>query len=157
MTVMVSCVAIAISTTGLYHLIRPEWVSYRKGENNFVAKQYADASDHYRNAIDNGLEQPQVYLRLVEAQLIAGKHADAAKTARAYAAFGDRSPKALYILGELFVGNGQFDIATELLSDLVRENPENRKARFRLAQVLTWTQEFDDAIEHYYILLGDEL
>lgn len=155
--VTASCVIIAAGTTGLYRLFRPGWVSYRKGEICFVAKQYADAVDSYRRAIDGGLAQPEIYLGLVEAQLALHSHSDAANTARAYAASRGCSPKALHVLGELFVGNGQFDVAIELLRDLVRENPENRKTRFRLAQILTWTQEFDAAIEHYHILLGDEL
>ncbi len=152
-----ACVVIVVVVSVAYHSFHPEWVSYRHGERCFDRAQYLEAAKNYQNAIDNGLNEPQVFLRLAEAQLFLGQTNQAVETAKTFRSFRTHTPETLYFLSELFITHGMFEDATRILVSLVAENPENRQARFRLAQILTWTQQFDKAIEHYEQLLGGKL
>jgi thioredoxin-like negative regulator of GroEL len=59
-------------------------------------------------------------------------------------------------MSELFVAHGRFNASVRILEGLVSANPRNRTARFKLAQVLTWTGQFDPAMNHYRILLEEK-
>ena len=157
LTIIVACGAIAVGTTMLYRLFRPECVSYRNGENHFAEGQHTEAAEDYQNAIEKGSLEPRAYLRLAESQLVLGKDSEAKETVRLFRASVKQTPATVYSLSELFVAHGQFDVSVQLLTGLVAKNPRDRKIRFRLAQVLTWTQQFDEAIKQYHVLLGEKL
>jgi len=155
--VILACVVIGAIVSVAYHSFRPEWVSYRHGESCFARAKHLEAAKNYQDAIDNGLNKPQVFLRLAEAQLLLGQTTQAVETAKTFRNSKTHTPETLYFLSELFVGHGMFEDASWILVSLVAKNQENRQARFRLAQILTWTQQFDKAIEHYEKLLGEKL
>lgn len=153
--ITVVCVIVAVGTTASYHFVHPEWVSYRRGEQHFAAAQYADAATCYQDALQHGLKPAQACFRLAETQLILGRNDAAAETAYAFIRSTNIAPATLYSFSEQFTAHGQFKVSVQLLDQLVAANPDNRKARFRLAQVLAWTQQFERAIEQYRVLLGE--
>lgn len=151
-----ACFIIATGTTVLYRQLRPEWLDFRKGEEDFMEGAYTKAAVHYRHAIEGGLSKPCVFLRCAQAQLLEGNYQDADETEAEYLRHAAWRPDDAYEMAELFVSKGRFETASHILARIVAKDPEHRKARFRLAQVLTWTQNFDAAINHYYKLLGEQ-
>ncbi|MFO7870190.1 MAG: tetratricopeptide repeat protein [Kiritimatiellia bacterium] len=148
-----ACFMIATGTTALYRQFRPEWVDFRKGEESFMKGEYTEASVHYRHAIERGLTEPSVFLRCSQAQLLDADYPGAEETASEYLRHPVWRPDHAYELAEIFLSKGRFGTTLEILQKVVSENPEDRKARFRLAQVLAWTHEFEASIGHYHKLL----
>lgn len=157
LTIAAACGAVAIGTTMLYHLLHPDCVSYRNGENHFAQGQHAEAAEDYQTAIEKGSREPHAYLRLAECQLLLGRDSEARETARLFLGISAKqTPETVYALSELFVAHGRFDVSVQLLTGLVFRNPHNRNMRFRLAQALTLTQQFDEAIKQYHVILAEK-
>jgi len=155
--ILIACVFIAAVTTLSYRELRSEWISFRKGESLFAQERYLQAAQCYTDALAKGLSVPQLFYHLVEAQLAVGNDAGAIETERAFSASSASTPDTEFMLSEIFVRFGRFEQAMQLLDRSVRQKPDNRRARFRLAQVLTWMGSFNIAVDHYNILLGDQL
>jgi len=139
----------------LYKWLHPEWVDFRRGESDIVNGAYEEASLHYRRAITRGTREPCVFLRCAKAQLLDGNSSGADETASDYLRQAAWLPDDAYEMAELFVSNGRLDTALQILKKIVEKNSRHRRARFRLAQVLTWTRDFDSAINHYHLLLEE--
>ena len=146
------CFMIVTGTTLIYRKLRPDRVAFRKAEKYFTEEAYSEATVHYRCAIEKGLTESTVFHRCIQAQLLGANYADAERTASEYLRLSDWNPNDAYEISELFVAGGRFDQALRILERIVKEEPGNRRARFRLGQVLTWTHDFDTAISHYRAL-----
>lgn len=155
--VAAGCLGIGAFTSLLYRQLEPEWVDFRRAERQFHAARYPQAAARYRAAVDHGMRDARVFRRLAEAQLKTKDSSGAGETARAFLRTGTSSPEETYAMSELFIAHGEFTTAGAVLESLLQKTPAHRQARFRLAQLLTWTQRFDEAVQQYQILLGDSL
>lgn len=147
--VIIVCVILAVCITVAYRYIRPEWVSFRKAEKLFERKQYVYAVEQYQDVLNKGLDEPRVISRLIEAQLALGKYDEAGQTAKLFELSRNATSENTYQLSELFISVNRFDDAIGLLYSILVRDHDNQKVLFRLAQILSWKERFDEAEKLY--------
>ena len=67
----------------------------------------------------------------------------------------DGSAKARYLWAETLAWQGKLDQAQVLLQELLKETPDNRRARLALARILSREGRLEEAARQYRIYLGE--
>lgn len=58
---------VAAATHFAYHLLNPQWISYRKAEQKYLYEQWDEAIEYYQESFSSGLKKPEAMLRIAEA------------------------------------------------------------------------------------------
>jgi len=156
-SVVAAClIVIALLTTAAYHLLKPDWILFRKAETYFSEKAFSQAIPVYARLLERGFEAPALVSHLGTAYVATGRFREAA------AIFEDilrKAPDKLQELKELaniYVAFGQFKKAIPLYQTFLQQEPYNRSVRILLARALSWSGRFDEAIVEYRKAVGDE-
>lgn len=145
----------AIATTAAYHLLKPEWVSYRQAEGCFLQEEYDRAALLYREALNAGLIKSDIYARLVYSLIMSGQPQEAFVL---YNRFFREQPNRLAeitTIADAFSRKGCFNEALVLYLSAVERHPDVPFLRIHLARTLVQAGRFDEAISAYKQFLGE--
>ena len=149
-------IAAALLTTAAYHLSKPNWIMFRKGEGCFSKKEYSQAIPYYVCLLKSGFEAPKLLSHLGTSYLATG---DFGKAMTIFENIIIHSPDKLSALKELaniYIIFGRFKEAITLYQTFLQEQPNDTSVRILLARALTWSDRFNEAIVEYRKALGEE-
>jgi tetratricopeptide (TPR) repeat protein len=146
--------AVAALTTIVYHRLNSEWVVFRNAETHFFNKQYTKAIPLYEQLVKEGFEAPGFLEHLGTCYLAAGEAGKALAVFEEMITRSENRLPAIGKAGEIYVHFGYFEKAAALYRDILRDHPDDRSVRIRLARVLSWAGRFEEAIDEYRKILG---
>jgi len=149
-------IAIALLTTLAYHLFKPNWVLFRKGEDCFSKKAYTVAIPYYVDLLNNGFVTEKLLNHLGTAYVATGQFEKATKIFKEIIKHSPKRTTAIKELANIYVMLGRFKQAVALYQFYLQEQPDNRSVRILLARALTWSGRFEEAIVQYRKALGEE-
>ena len=91
-------IIIALFTTLAYHLSKPDWVMFRKGEGYFSKKEYSQAIPYYVRLFKSGFEAPKLLSHLGTSYVATG---DFGKAMTTFQSILNQTPDKLSALKEL--------------------------------------------------------
>jgi len=127
-------IAIVLLTTLAYHVFKPNWVLFRKGEGYFSKKEYSQAIPYYVGLLKSGFETPKLLSHLGTSYLAIG---DFGKAETIFEDIINHRPDKLLALKELaniYIIFGRFKEAINLYQTLLQDQPNNISARILLAR-----------------------
>ena len=143
-------VAVAIATAGLFHLVRPDVVAYRRGKVALADGNFAVAASNLETAWTQGLRKSYLQLDLADALWEAGRHDDAhTHYAEVLAETAPRNYPLLDRVVGLFQARGEPLKALALFTRLgpIEKLPVESLAR--LGDVQQQAGRYEDAIATY--------
>lgn len=84
LTYILLAIATTILTVIVYYNFNQDWINYKKGEDFFKKKNFAEAIHYYQIAVDKGLPYPTVYLHMGDANTAEGNFQEAIRLYRIY-------------------------------------------------------------------------
>ena len=76
---ILTLIAAALLTTVAYHLFKPDWVLFRKGEGYFSKKEYSQAIPYYVRLHKSGFAAPKLLSHLGTSYVATGDFGRAAR------------------------------------------------------------------------------
>ncbi len=124
----------SIVTVITAHLVyinkHPEWILFRKAENEYQNKQWAEAAQLYQESLDKGLKNSLAISRIGHSY---GELKDFPKAVYWYKHYVDLNPKDIWARKELagwLTANGEFDKAAEEYSRIIQlEKQQNDETK----------------------------
>lgn len=147
--------ALAVTTSAMYRVIKGEWVDYARAQDQFQKKAYDAAINSYQKAIQGGIMPRDLVHNLALCyQETDQKH----EAANLFRTFIDRSedPAVLYQVATKFESQSHLNLASDAYRAILRSRPWEKNVRIRLARILAWTNQSDLAVRQYRIALGEE-
>lgn len=143
-------------TPWAYMHFNQDEVLWRKGQQAFAAGEYAQAAKYYSRALEKGKISYMLLDRLGDSGLATGRPDQARE---AFLALRQRYPDDAQVLLKLaraywsISDSGQ---ALEAVDQALDLRPDWKNAFFLRAQILTSQGNFEEAINIYYRILGEE-
>lgn len=106
-----SMIVIALITTLAYHLLKPDWVLFRKGENYFSKKAYAEAIPCYTRLLKSGFETPKLLNHLGSSYIATGQLEEAAAIFQNMLHQTPENRSVRILLARVLSWSGRFDEA----------------------------------------------
>jgi len=121
------------------------------GDGFFAAKEFEKAAEAYRIEIGGNSQNGDLYRRLGNALMLAGRDDDAIAAYRDASRFKPDFQEVHYNLGILYEKKGQHDEAVVEYKQALKSG-ENADVRYRLADIYTRRGSLQQATEQYRIL-----
>jgi tetratricopeptide (TPR) repeat protein len=155
-TAIIALLCIAAATTLAYRTINRDWVIYRHAETLYKKKEYVKAIPYYSSLLEKGFKDPVALSRLGEMYLATS---DLDKARSVYEEMLRNDPLNMWArvtVADIYMRLGQYERTVGIYTMLLRSRPKDRHLHILLARTLTAKGDFDGAINHYRIALGEE-
>ncbi len=149
-------VSVAFITTAAYHVFKPQWILFHKGEDHYLKKEYSKAIIYYEPLTNFDFKKPEFLRHLGISYIVTGHYDKASSVYEKLIRIQPEDQEAVVKLAYVYVEQGNFNTAIDLLKLLLTAGSDTRLARIYLARTLTWSGRFDDAINEYRKVLGEE-
>lgn len=148
---------VALFTTLSYRIIKPGWITYTKASSLLENKMYDEALACYIEAIDQGIDSLYLSKYLTKTLDHCFDFNHPTKLLEILISRHSRNSKSFKFLGNFFAEHHDYKSAAKTYNYLLTLFPEDRYARFELAQVLSRQGKYEEAIEEYKLLLDEKL
>lgn len=139
----------AILSAAAYWYLCPQWVYYRRGENYFIARKFAQAIPFYREALAAGLKRPEALIHLGQAYLATKQFPEALKVFEHIVLAHPQDLEAAEQLAALYDQFGRVNAAIELLQRQQQLAGGRPAILLRLAELYKRRKDFTDAAQLY--------
>lgn len=113
-----------IATHFIYRALNPEWVLFRKGEEEYNNKQWEKAITFYEESLSKGLNNPVVMPHIADAYSQLKNYQKAIYWYRNYLKLRPKDIFARRALAGLLTANGEFDEATKEYEWILKHQAE---------------------------------
>ncbi|MBL7102597.1 MAG: hypothetical protein ISS60_07550 [Desulfobacteraceae bacterium] len=107
-------IAIALLTTAAYHLSKPDWIMFRKGEGYFFKKEYSTAIPYYVRLVESGFETPKLLSHLGTSYIAVGEFGKATRIFENIIKYSSEKTSAIKELANIHITFGRFKEAINL-------------------------------------------
>ena len=131
----------------------PEWqVRLELARVLSYDQQYDDSIKQYRKVLREQPGLTAIQLEMARVFYWSGNPSEAFDLLKAFDA-DDLDEEEKRMLGDLLIARGDFDPALAIFGELLAANPDDDPLRFKIAEALSWGEQYDEALREYERLL----
>jgi tetratricopeptide (TPR) repeat protein len=118
-------------------------------------KRYDESLQQYRKLLAEKPGHSQARTEMAKVLFWAGHKSEALKELEQLPG-GQASPETKLLKADLMAADKRYPEAIELYRQYLKDKPDDLGARFRLAQVLSWSGQYPPALKEYEIILSQK-